>query len=188
MSISPPSDIILDVARAADPVREQRATARLSRMATAASESFDSFLDAGGSDPVTAKSASPTNPGPASQLPATQVTNAPSGPAKAFLGFEAMALANMIESAMPDESSSVFGSGTAGHVWKSMLAEQLGRQMAEAGGIGIARQLASDARFGEPGQTDTSSIAKSLLVAQIERGFVDAAMPGADGPDEELSS
>ena len=52
-----------------------------------------------------------------------------------------MTLATMIEAAMPDDASSAYGSGTAGSVWKSMMAEQLGKQMAKAGGIGLASQL-----------------------------------------------
>ena len=57
-----------------------------------------------------------------------------------------MALATMIEAAMPDEAASYFGEGTAGSVWKSMLAEQIAEQMAKAGGIGIAAQLARSAQ------------------------------------------
>jgi Rod binding domain-containing protein len=117
---------------------------------------------------------------------------APETSEKVFRGFEAMALASMIEAAMPKEGDTIFGAGTAGRAWKSMLAEQLGTQMAEAGGIGIARQLASAAPFArEPGGlggTETASIAESLLVTQIERGFVDAAMPDAVMRDEEWSS
>ena len=43
---------------------------------------------------------------------------------------------------LPKESEEVFGKGTAGGVWKSMLAEQLGAQLAKGKGIGIAKQLA----------------------------------------------
>jgi peptidoglycan hydrolase FlgJ len=44
---------------------------------------------------------------------------------------------------LPKESEEVFGKGTAGGVWKSMLAEQLGNQLAKGNGIGIAKQLAA---------------------------------------------
>ena len=44
---------------------------------------------------------------------------------------------------LPKESEEVFGKGTAGGVWKSMLAEQLGAQLAKGKGIGIAKQLAA---------------------------------------------
>jgi hypothetical protein len=193
MSISPPSDIILDVVRAADPVREQRAMARLSRMAVAENESFDQVLGAGSEALAAAKTAAPADPRPSIAAPAMPPTTAVSAAEKAFRGFEAMALASMIEAAMPQEGSAVFGSGTAGHVWKSMLAEQLGTQMAEAGGIGIAKQLASGAGFAwSPGnnnvETKTSTLAGSLLVTQVERGFVDDAMTVVGSADKGLNS
>jgi hypothetical protein len=190
MSISPPSDIILDVARAADPVREQRAIARLSQMAPAAEgESFGRILDAGAAEAAATKPAPP----PPETRP---MARPPVGPVatdagKAFQSFEAMALATMIEAAMPKDGDTIFGSGTAGSAWKSMLAQQIGVQMAEAGGIGMAEQLASSAaRLGQaPGESDQiGSIAESLLVTQIERGFVGAAMPDAFTRDEERSS
>jgi flagellar protein FlgJ len=192
MSISPPSDIILD-ARAADPVREQRAVARLSQMApTAEGESFGRILDAGAVEAAAAKSTPPpSDPLPVARPPVGPVTTETSDAAKVFRSFEAMALATMIEAAMPKDGDTIFGSGTAGSAWKSMLAEQIAIQMAEAGGIGMARQLASsEARFAQaPGEPDQiGSIAESLLVTQIERGFVDAAMPDAFTRDEERSS
>ncbi len=35
----------------------------------------------------------------------------------------------------------MYGKGNAGGIWKSMLAEQIGTQIAKAGGIGIAKML-----------------------------------------------
>lgn len=56
--------------------------------------------------------------------------------------FEAFVLQSFIQSIMPQESTAVFGEGTAGEVWKSMLAEKIAMQVAEAGGIGIAKMIA----------------------------------------------
>nr|WP_281375067.1 rod-binding protein [Methylobacterium fujisawaense] len=42
---------------------------------------------------------------------------------------------------LPQGASAVYGKGNAGAIWKSMLAEQLGAQLAKAGGIGIARMI-----------------------------------------------
>ncbi len=42
---------------------------------------------------------------------------------------------------MPEKSETVYGKGNAGGIWKSMLSEQIGAQIAKAGGIGIARML-----------------------------------------------
>ena len=62
---------------------------------------------------------------------------------EAYRGFEAMVLSNFVESMLPSNASSVFGTGTAGGIWKSMLAQQIGTELARSGGIGIATQLAA---------------------------------------------
>ncbi|WP_312010205.1 rod-binding protein [Bradyrhizobium cenepequi] len=56
--------------------------------------------------------------------------------------FEAFVLQTFVESMLPQNASEVFGKGTAGTIWRSMLAEQIGNEMAKGEGIGIARQLA----------------------------------------------
>lgn len=55
--------------------------------------------------------------------------------------FESFVLRSFVESMLPDDNSSYFGTGTAGKIWKSMLAEQLGDEMAKDGGIGISDML-----------------------------------------------
>lgn len=174
MSISPPSDIVLDVARAADPARYSEAAARLTRT-TPSTETFANFL----SDTESAATER------ASTLPVASVAlkKAPANSAAAFEGFEAMALATMIEASMPGDATAVFGSGTAGSVWKSMLAEQLGAQMAKAGGIGLAAQLARSAQAaiaGAGGQVDAGQQAKSLIMGTLERGFLQGQSSGED--------
>lgn len=59
--------------------------------------------------------------------------------------FEAFVLRSFVESMLPDADSSYFGTGTAGEVWRSMLAEQIGNEIAAGGGIGIADTLKPDA-------------------------------------------
>ena len=172
MSISPPSDLILDVVRAADPIRRQQAAARLSHLAPAAGETFSRLIDA----EAATLEARPSLPADVTVPEATPPKNA----SMAYQRFEAMALASMIEAAMPEESSAVFGDGTAGRVWKSMLAEQLGMKMAEAGGIGLAEQLAASAQANsitaDLSQTNVADAAQSLLVTQISRGIADALL------------
>jgi Rod binding domain-containing protein len=110
---------------------------------------------------------------------------------EAYRGFEAMALSTMIEAAMPDESSVIFGKGTAGSVWKSMLAQQLGEQMAKAGGIGLAAQLARGAQAALVNdkvapQADAGANARSLLLSAIERRVTGAIMPSAANDDDDV--
>lgn len=60
---------------------------------------------------------------------------------EAFRQFESFILQSFIETMLPKNAESVFGSGTAGGVWKSMLAEKLAEQISRSGGIGIAERI-----------------------------------------------
>ena len=64
--------------------------------------------------------------------------------------FEGFVLRSFVENMLPSSESSYFGKGTAGEVWRSMLAEQIGNEMAKNGGIGIATSIAGKkgSRFG----------------------------------------
>jgi flagellar protein FlgJ len=42
---------------------------------------------------------------------------------------------------LPSQAESVFGQGVAGEMWKGMLADELGKQLARSGGIGIAASI-----------------------------------------------
>lgn len=55
--------------------------------------------------------------------------------------FESFVLRSFVETMLPQENTSFFGTGTAGQIWKSMLAERIGDEMAKDGGIGIAELL-----------------------------------------------
>ena len=55
--------------------------------------------------------------------------------------FESFVLRTFVESMLPQDDSTYFGTGTAGKIWKSMLAERIGDEMAKSGGIGIADMI-----------------------------------------------
>jgi flagellar protein FlgJ len=193
MSISPPTDIILDVTRAADPARYQEATARLSRIsATVPPDGFNDAL----------KAVAPPRSEAAASVDASEALNrmrqAPAAAAKAakdasgkagkaYEGFEAVALTNFVEAMMPKQASAVFGAGTAGDVWKSMMAQQIAAELAHAGGIGIADHLkaahpadeAGKSKNGitEIGETADKTLAESAIVAANQRGFLSTIMP-----------
>jgi hypothetical protein len=67
-----------------------------------------------------------------------------------------------------------------------MLAEQIGAQMARAGGIGIAEQLAAaHAPASAPAPAaQLGALAADAVVAQAERGFVSAVLPDRSVTDE----
>ena len=124
MAITLPSDIIMDVARAADP-----AAAGAARDALAAHR---------------ANAAAQANVGGfAAQVPAPRPASAEGQKAipENFRRFEAMVLQSFIQTMLPKDGDSVYGAGMAGDMWKSMMAEQLSVAMAKRGGIGIASRL-----------------------------------------------
>lgn len=120
MAINPPSDIILDVARAADPVAYQASLEKLRALAGARIEGTDQTQFTVASAAVEAPR-SAVNP--------------------AFRKFEAFMLQTFVQSMFTSEGESVFGKGIAGEYWKSMMSEVIAKEMAEGGGVGIATML-----------------------------------------------
>jgi len=133
MAISPPSDLILDVARAADPVLLADATKRLKSISAGGSGEGFQLAFAGATNRTSADMtpfrSTGSDAGAVARSPAKQ--------------FEAMILTQFVETMLPQDSEEIFGKGTAGEIWKSMLAEQVANQLAASGGVGIA-DLISD--------------------------------------------
>ena len=164
MAVSLPTDIIMDVARAADPDRVQAARDRLSSYASQApaATSFAATLDA-----------SPAG---------TARASAPAGP---FQQFEAFVLQSFLENMLPEDNEAVVGNGLAGGMWKSMMAEQLANQLAKAGGIGIADRILTDyyargqgagnaAAADQKRAEETSNLTSHAIVHEIQRQIGDS--------------
>lgn len=130
MAISPPSDLILDVAKAADPLSLQDATSRLRSIAVSGSGAgFDlAFSDASNRAEAAFNRYNAKVSG----------DGAEKSPAEKF---EAMILGQFVETMLPQNAENVFGEGTTGEIWKSMLAEQIANQLAASGGVGIADMI-----------------------------------------------
>ncbi len=151
MAINPLSDIVLDVAKAADPLQYSAAVDKLSRLGKTggADESFDLLLDSI-DDPFAAAAEAQEDEAPdwtradlrsrLSPLSAPTATNAPGKP---YQQFEAFVLQTFIQSMFPKDATHVFGGGIAGSYWSSMLSEEIAGQVAKSGGIGIAAELAA---------------------------------------------
>lgn len=154
MSIFPSTDLIVDVAKAADPRRQQVALRRLEAAADAPSVSFASLS---GESPIKANVSGSSNWRAAGvglraayQAPASgpAVVPAASNPAAdAAKKFEALVLQTFFEALLPKEDEN-FGSGVAGGVWRSMMAEQLSAKFAASGVIGLSKML--DAKIAPP--------------------------------------
>ena len=139
MAITPASDIVLDVARAADPDKYRAAFERLARLRAAAAPE-EVFMPSA-EPPATHAPAAP-EPAVTSALHGSGAGRgrSPLGP---YGQFEAFVLQSFLESMLPKNATAVFGKGSAGEFWRSMLAEKLGTELARSGQVGIAQRLAS---------------------------------------------
>jgi flagellar protein FlgJ len=151
MSILPPTDIVTEVAHAADPRKLHVAMGRLaelSRTELRPDDPFSALLSEAatrrslaGRDENLTISADPRvsrrsamNPLPALQTGSRQASDA-------TRNFEAFVIQSFLQTILPKEDRGLFGQGTAGGIWRSMLAEQLGNQIAKAGGLGLKKML-----------------------------------------------
>ena len=143
MIVTATSDLVLDVLDAADPVSQRAATAKLDALKSSDTD-FSATMDAEAKAATADQSAAKIAETQSSAINGApvQVIKAPAS-GEVYRKFEAFILQTFVETMLPKESEQVFGKGTAGGIWKSMLAEQLGAQLAKGKGIGIAKQLAA---------------------------------------------
>ncbi|MBS0235507.1 MAG: rod-binding protein [Proteobacteria bacterium] len=66
--------------------------------------------------------------------------------------FEALYLRQMLEEWMPKDSEDLFGEGTAGSVWRSMLADSMATTLSKSGAIGIAKMVFKTEPTGSKGK------------------------------------
>jgi hypothetical protein len=141
MTVAPVSnDLIADVMKAADPVAQRVAATRLERMAPVGEANFASAVAdefAAGQAVQGAKSASISG----GEIVSTPIIRKTEGSNPVYRKFEAFVLQMFVETMLPKDAEDVFGKGTAGNIWRSMLAEQIGNEMAKGNGVGIAKQL-----------------------------------------------
>jgi len=138
-------DLILGVSRAADTVKQQEARARLEHLSRQASSVADT-----GAPPAPAPAdawltelrvASADTSRPARVTSPSDPSNPADKKSEVYTQFEAVLLQNMIETMMPKDSEAMFGSGTAGQIWKSMLSEKVAAEIARSGALGIAKEI-----------------------------------------------
>jgi peptidoglycan hydrolase FlgJ len=177
MAISPPSDLVLDVVRAADPAEVQEAQAKLK--ANRAAFAANSLAEAGAGfgaalDVITTPA---TKAGLANPEPSKDMARMP----EEYRKFEAGILQNFVNSMLPSDSEQVYGKGSAGEFWKSMMSEQIAESMSKNGGIGIAEQMYSQAlarseSAGLNAATNESDRDRAMrMVTDFERQVLDLA-------------
>jgi len=172
VAINPPSDIVLGAVLAADQSKYRAAADRLRRAggdngsvvaAPAATPSASTSQGTGVAPAAASANALGQPPSPVRASVAGHVRKQPD----AFAQLEAFVLQSFIQTMLPRNSQTFFGKGTAGEVWKSMLAEKLGAQIASSNQLGLAKRLAAGrsealagslpaAALGGPPRTSTS--------------------------------
>ena len=134
MSLAPPTDIVLEVSRAADPGRAAAVADKLKALAAQGSASAQDFAAA------LSTAASPSRPTP----PVLPIGAPVSRARKAETKLESVMLSEFIGEMLPKDTPSAFGQGYAGDMWRSMLAERVADQIAASGRLGIASRLFAD--------------------------------------------
>lgn len=187
MAISPPTDLVLDVVRAADPAQVQQAQARLKSNraafeATSLAEAGAGFQAAVGA--VLNRDSAGAH--------ASQGVSAVGGKVvpEHLRKFETMVLQNFVKSMLPAESEETYGKGTAGEMWRGMMADQLGAAISKGGGIGIAESLAKSSGIGAGSaekDKNTDRIATGMVQALQREAFADLT-PGIKDHDKKSVS
>ncbi len=153
MAIQPPSDILLDVAAAADPEKVRAATARLAKLAAdpavvdkdfgkalAAASAAGKSGAASSATAASSKAAAPASPAHVASSEGTTLKRSMTHKGDIYQKFEAVLLQSFVESMLPKDDELYGGKETAG-AFRSMMAEQLADQISKAGGIGIAKSV-----------------------------------------------
>ncbi len=177
MAITPPSDLVLDVLKAADP--GELAVARQKLQAAGAS-SEAARLEAAGQG-FSTKVASLDDAIGLDSGHAVRFGHKQQDTPETYRKFEAMVLQNFVKSMLPTDAEGVFGKGTAGDIWKGMMAEQIGSVIAESGGIGIAEQLARQAAYGHESHAERVGHANnvaSTIIGKQQMMALDELLPG----------
>jgi len=137
MRFNPPTDVILEVANAADPSRASLAAERLAALAAGKTPpaDFAASLDK-------AAAPEPAAPGLAdARARIAPEAGASDKSSRVKVDFEAMALGPLVNEMLPKETSGLFGGGAAGDMWRSTLADEIARQIAKSGALGLSRRL-----------------------------------------------
>jgi hypothetical protein len=80
--------------------------------------------------------------------------------AQTEIDFEASMLKTFVDAILPKDEADIYGQGSAGDIWKSMLADQIARQIAKSGAFGISKRLFATHPL--PGQSPASLSSSAL--------------------------
>ena len=130
--IRPPTDIVLDVARNAEPARLAAAERALGAPALGAVETASAQPSP--FDVALRRAVVSTRAAGESAL------RGDGGAAAAYRGVEEALLARLVEAMLP-ASPDLYGGGGAGRMWRGFLAEHVSKSMAQGQGLGVAARI-----------------------------------------------
>ncbi len=136
MSIFPATDIVSDVARAADPDRYKAALQRLDSAAAGRAPRGSMGAFESSTEQRLVKRPIVANSSPS----LSRERHVGAGAAEKF---EAFILQGLFETLLPKQTRDGVREDFASGVWRALMAEQLGAQVASAGGIGLQRLFSS---------------------------------------------
>lgn len=172
MAIKPPSDLVLDVSRAADPLEYRASVEKLRNGQSAVRAINQEINDTGFAElaSITESDLETLPNKPVDQVKVNMSSDRGNN-AEAYRKFEAFMLQTFIQNMFTTDTPSVFGKGQAGEFWKSMMAESMAKEMADHGGIGVARMLENDQRIKQGNiaiNNDFTSLNNSETSARID--------------------
>lgn len=171
MAIHPPSDIVLDVARAGDPVRVQAAVDKLARMAGPGAPQGDTFSEVlGATGSVVSPGAVPAGANDVlnmrNRMQIEQLSvGALQRSKNPYEGFEAVMLQSFVEYMLPKSTAGFFGDDSSEGVMRGMLSEQIAAQMAKTGKLGIAKLIAKQRASIDAAAAATGHSAQPMPIA-----------------------
>jgi Rod binding domain-containing protein len=167
MVFNPRTDVILEVASAADPSRATVAAQRLNALAGSNVPRADFAADLDRAASTTSVMTAPLASTAGARSRLAEAAGGPDKLGQAKTQFEAMMLNSFVGELLPKDTGEVFGQGMAGDMWRSMLAEQVSMQIAKSGKLGLARRLfythefeTRSARLGETAKAASDSAAQ----------------------------
>jgi peptidoglycan hydrolase FlgJ len=139
MAINPGTDLLSEALLAAEPQRAKAAEDRLVRLGGEQNAPTVPDFDALLASSEAIKSAAPDFSRPAGGMGAKGLFSIK--PGKPYEQFEVTVLKTLFESMLPQKADAVFGSGLAGGIWKSMMAQSFADVAGRSGIAHIARMI-----------------------------------------------
>lgn len=187
MAISPSSDLVMDVVRAADPSTLAEAQQKLQTAKASLQASRLNEKNAGFEVAMNTMNNAAANAGLANR--ATNSIKTQDIP-KQYRQYEGIVLQNFISSMLPKDSEAVYGKGNAGEIWKSMMAEQIGNTISERGGLGIAKQMYAEEldKIRNKGAQNVKTDATDKNLSQIRLDEIERKALGFSQPSDSTKS